>query len=106
MTKIQLRNLWFQVHKWIGLILAVLIIPISLTGAILVWHEPIEDAMHPARHAVAGPGTLSPVVYADSGGAARGEGEVLPKLQIPGEPHEPVIAWATKTAPGRPQRIT
>jgi uncharacterized iron-regulated membrane protein len=106
MTKIQLRNLWFQVHKWIGLILAVLIIPISLTGAILVWHEPIEDAMHPARHAVAGPGTLAPGAYADAARAALGKGEALTKLEIPGKAGEPVIASATKAGPGRPQRIT
>jgi uncharacterized iron-regulated membrane protein len=106
MTKIQLRNLWFQVHKWIGLILAVLIIPISLTGAILVWHEPIEEAMHPARHAVAGPGTLAPPAYADAARAALGKGEALSKLVIPGKAGEPVVASATKVGPGRPQRIT
>ncbi len=41
-TKKQLRALWLQVHKWIGLALAVLIIPISLTGAALVWHDSLE----------------------------------------------------------------
>lgn len=106
MTKIQLRNLWFQVHKWIGLILAVLIIPISLTGAILVWHEPIEDAMHPARHAVAGPGTLAPSVYADAARAALGKGDALTRMEIPGKAGEPVVASATKVGPGRPQRVT
>ena len=106
MTKIQLRNLWFQVHKWIGLILAVLIIPISLTGAILVWHEPIEDAMHPERHAVAEPGTLAPTAYADSARGALGKDELLTRLQIPGKAGEPVVASATRAGPGRPQRIT
>jgi uncharacterized iron-regulated membrane protein len=106
MTKIQLRNLWFQVHKWIGLILAVLVIPISLSGAILVWHEPIEEAMHPARHAVAGPGTLAPAIYADAARAALGKGEALTRLVIPGKSGEPVVVSATKTGTGRPQRIT
>lgn len=106
MTKIQLRNLWFQIHKWIGLILAVLIIPISLTGAILVWHDPIDDAMHPARHAVAGPGTLAPDIYVDSAWTALDKGEVLTRLEIPSEAGQPVTASATKTGQGRPQRIT
>jgi uncharacterized iron-regulated membrane protein len=105
-TKIQLRNLWFQVHKWLGLILAVLIIPISLTGSALVWHDPIEKAMHPARHAVAGPGTLAPAAYADAARAALGEGEMLTRLQIPGEAGEPVAASASKPGKGRPQRVT
>lgn len=106
MTRIQLRNLWLQVHKWIGLILAVLIIPISLTGAILVWHEPIEDAMHPARHAVAGPGTLAPTAYADSARAALGKGELPTRLEIPGKAGEPVVASAIRPGQGRPQRIS
>ena len=33
--KKQLRAAWLQVHKWIGLTLAILIIPISLTGSAL-----------------------------------------------------------------------
>ena len=30
---------WLSVHKWIGLALAILIIPISLSGAALVWDD-------------------------------------------------------------------
>jgi uncharacterized iron-regulated membrane protein len=37
LTKLQLRRAWFQIHKWIGLILAILIIPLSVSGALLVW---------------------------------------------------------------------
>ena len=36
---IRLRRAWFQVHKWLGIALAILIIPISLSGAALVWHD-------------------------------------------------------------------
>jgi len=50
-TKKQLRALWLQVHKWIGLTLAVLIIPICLTGSALVWHDWLEAQLEP--HAVA-----------------------------------------------------
>src|SRR3546814_11451714 len=46
--KLRLRALWFQVHKWIGLLLAVLIVPISLTGSALVWHDWLET-LNPAR---------------------------------------------------------
>lgn len=106
MTKIQLRNLWFQVHKWIGLILAALIIPISLTGAILVWHDPIDAAMHPARHAVAGPTTLNPAAFADSARAALGKDELLTRVDIPDKAGEPVKVSAIKPGKGRPQRIT
>src|SRR5689334_494197 len=102
MTKIQLRNLWFQVHKWIGLTLAVLIIPISITGAALVWHDPILEWMHPERHHATVPASLAPTVYADAARASLGEGELLSRLDL--RKDEPVVATATKPSKGRPQR--
>ena len=84
MNKIGLRKAWFQVHKWIGLILAVLIIPISLTGAALVWDEPIQEWLHPERFAVAGPADLSADRYADAARAVLGTGEILSRLEAAG----------------------
>lgn len=108
MTAIGLRKLWFQIHKWIGLILAIAIIPISVTGAALVWHEPLERVVYPQRFAVEGPATLPPVIYAEAARGVLGEGERLSRLTIPGEAGEPVAAMATKPAEGgrRPERIT
>ena len=45
----KLRGLWMSIHKWIGLLLAVLIIPISLTGSALVWHDWVDEAVNPQR---------------------------------------------------------
>ena len=45
--KKKLRAGWLQVHKWIGLLLAVLIIPISLTGSALVWHDWLDETLNP-----------------------------------------------------------
>lgn len=108
MTKVGLRNLWLQVHKWIGLVLAVAIIPISLTGAALVWHDPLERVVHPDRFAVQGPGALPPAAYADAARGVLGDGERVTRLVIPGEAGEPVEASATRPAAGggRPERIT
>lgn len=102
MTKGQLRNLWFQLHKWIGLILAILIIPISITGAALVWHEPILEAMYPARHHAAAAATLPATAYADAARAALAPGERLSRIDL--RKGEPVVATATRPARGRPQR--
>ena len=63
MSKIALRRAWFQVHKWIGLLLAVLIIPLSLSGAVLVWDEAVDRIINPARYAVSGTTTLDPQRY-------------------------------------------
>lgn len=104
MTKIQLRNLWFQVHKWIGLLLAVAIIPISITGAALVWHDPILEWIYPERHHASAPAALPVPAYADAARAALQEGERLTRLQL--REGEPVVASATKPGRGRPQRVT
>ena len=51
-TNMRLRALWLQVHKWIGICLAILIIPISITGAALVWHDWLDEQINPQRYAV------------------------------------------------------
>ena len=69
--KKQLRAAWLQVHKWIGLTLAILIIPISLTGSALVWHDWLDAKLEPQRHATLGPATLAPSAYAAARDAPR-----------------------------------
>ena len=44
-TAVRLRSVWFQLHKWIGITLAILVIPIALSGSALVWHDWLEDAV-------------------------------------------------------------
>ena len=50
----KLRRLWLNVHLWIGVGLAVLLIPISLSGGLLVWHDDIDAWLNPQRYAVTG----------------------------------------------------
>jgi uncharacterized iron-regulated membrane protein len=63
--KKRLRAAWLQVHKWIGLILAVLIIPVSLTGSALVWHDWLDAKLEPQRHQTIAPATFTSSAYAD-----------------------------------------
>jgi uncharacterized iron-regulated membrane protein len=52
----RLRRLWLNFHLWIGLGLAILLVPISLSGAALVWQDNLDSWIHPSRYAVtAGP---------------------------------------------------
>jgi uncharacterized iron-regulated membrane protein len=106
-TKKALRALWLQVHKWIGLLLAVLIIPISVTGAALVWHDWLDAQLEPQRYENLGPAGLPPSAYAAAATAALGPGEQLTALRFSPE-GEPVVAVATKPAAGggRPERIS
>jgi uncharacterized iron-regulated membrane protein len=105
--KKQLRAAWRQVHKWIGLTLAILIIPISLTGSALVWHDWLDAKLEPQRHATLGPATLAPSAYAAAATAALQPGEALSALRF-NKDGAPVVATATKAAEGagRPVRTS
>lgn len=105
--KVRLRRLWFQLHKWIGLTLAVLIIPVSLTGSALVWHDWLDETLNPER-VVEAPPALTPAAYAVAAAKLAGPGERV--LSI-GFPHEKgtVVATLARPAPpggGRPVRTT
>ncbi|MGZ8350379.1 MAG: PepSY-associated TM helix domain-containing protein [Allosphingosinicella sp.] len=105
-TVFRLRSLWLQVHKWIGLLLAVLIIPISLTGSALVWHDWLDETLHPGRYAVSGAPALTPAGYADAARRALGPGERVATIRFP-EGEGPVMVSAnrpTQPGGGRPVR--
>jgi uncharacterized iron-regulated membrane protein len=105
--KKQLRAAWLQVHKWIGLLLAVLIIPISLTGSALVWHDALDARLKPKRHASYGPAALPPSTYAEGATRALQPGEMLSALRFDKD-GGPVVATATRAAEGggRPARTS
>ena len=104
-TKLRLRNLWFQVHKWLGLTLAILIIPVSLTGSALVWHDWLDEKLNPERVIDARP-TLAPSAYADAARKLAGPGEKLASLAFPEETGAVVanLARPPQLGAGRPVR--
>ncbi len=105
-TKKKLRSTWLQVHKWIGLLLAILIIPISLTGSALVWHDWLDAKLEPQRHADYGEVRLPPSAYVDAARRVISPGERISSIRFDGE-GKPVVVTATKpVAPdgGRPER--
>ena len=94
MTKVQLRNLWFQVHKWLGLALAVLIIPICLTGSALVWHDWLERQVEPQRFAVSGTATVAPASYVAAARAVLPAGTPIASLRLPEDAGHPAVVGA------------
>lgn len=99
MTKLQLRRAWFQVHKWIGLILAILIIPLSLSGALLVWDKPLDRLLNPARYAVTGTDRLPVGAYLDAArGALPGDAPIA-GITFP-EGAGPIVVQASVTGVG------
>ncbi|HET9640839.1 MAG TPA: PepSY-associated TM helix domain-containing protein [Allosphingosinicella sp.] len=105
-THSRLRRLWFQIHKWIGLALALLIVPVSLTGSALVWHDWLDERLNPERAATAAP-SLPPSAYAAAARRFARPGELLTSLAYPRD-GGPVVATFARTdqpARARPVRI-
>jgi uncharacterized iron-regulated membrane protein len=105
--KKRLRATWLQVHKWIGLTLAILIIPIALTGSALVWHDWLDAKLEPQRHAALGPAQLPSSAYALAAQTSLQPGERLSALRF-AKDGSPVVVTATKASEGsaRPIRTT
>src|SRR3569623_1636663 len=82
MTKLQIRRAWFQVHKWIGLILAIVIIPLSVTGSALVWDEALDHGLNPQRYAVSGGATTDAQAYVAAAQAALQSGEHIATFSL------------------------
>ncbi|WP_375397799.1 PepSY-associated TM helix domain-containing protein [uncultured Sphingomonas sp.] len=101
MTKFQLRRWWFQVHQWIGIALAILIVPLSLSGAALVWHDALDRAINPQRSVVTGTRLLPADAYAAAAQARLRPGERIAQLTLP-EQGGPVLVSAAADAPARP----
>ena len=59
-----LRATWLTIHKWLGITLTLLIVPLSLSGSALVWPDWLDDATNPQRR-IAGNGeaVLLPSAY-------------------------------------------
>jgi uncharacterized iron-regulated membrane protein len=81
-TVLKARRLWLQVHKWIGLLLAILIIPVSVTGSALVWHDGLDEMLNPERVVEAAP-AQAPSAYAEAAKASLQPGERIAQLRMP-----------------------
>ena len=64
----RLRAIWWPIHRWIGIGLAVVLVPIAMSGALLVWR--VDALIHPGRYAVTGAHLAEPSAYLASAAAA------------------------------------
>ncbi|WP_246847995.1 PepSY-associated TM helix domain-containing protein [Sphingomonas beigongshangi] len=99
MNRLAWRRTWFQVHKWIGLVLAILIVPLSLSGAALVWDEPLDRIANPARYAVTGDTLLTPSAYVTAAARVLKPGDRIAQLSLP-DGRGPVVVAAAPAAAG------
>jgi uncharacterized iron-regulated membrane protein len=111
-TTLKLRGVWFQIHKWIGILLAVLLIPLSLTGSALVWHDGLEKLLYPQRFAVSGSDTvLAPSAYIAAARPRLDANDRISAVRF-GKNGEPVVVTAVRApadgseVKGRPLRTS
>jgi len=89
----RLRRLWLDVHLWIGAGLLVALIPLSVTGSILIWHDQLDRALYAQRYATTGASASRQIIdYSQAAQAAFGDRAQLTQLRLPQEPGDPVVA--------------
>lgn len=106
-TKIRLRETWFTVHKWLGITLAILIVPLSLSGAALVWDGWLDARLNPERNVAHGPANLPYEAYLGAARRALQPEDRIASIALPGN-EGAVVVTAVRPAEGggRPVRTT
>ena len=108
----QLRRLWLNMHLWIALSLVALLIPISISGGLLAWHDEIDSVINPKRYAVSGPqAVLHPSEYLAQAEAAVADDPTKPRATAlrypePGWPMRVVMRAQPREAGARPRLVT
>lgn len=107
MLRLSGRRLWFQIHKWIGLLLFLIIIPLSVSGSLLVWHDWTDSLVNPQRYAVKDTDTpLPPERFVAASRSVLKPGDRIASIEYPHAAGSPVVVSAapapTPTAAARP----
>ena len=99
-------------HLWIALGLVALLVPISISGGLLVWHDEIDSVINPKRYAVSGPRiSLQPSDYLAKAEAAVADDPTKPRAAAlrypePGWPARVVMRAQPREAGARPRPVT
>jgi len=91
-----LRGLLRTLHRWLGVALLLLIVPVSLSGAVLVFHDEIEAALHPARYRVSGGAALPISAYVAAGRNALDGNAIVANVRLPERDGSPVTLQARR----------
>jgi len=98
------RRLWRNVHLVIGIGAALLLIPIGLSGSLLVWHDALDAVMHPGRYAVSAGPVSAPSGHAAAALAALGATFLPVVVRYPENTQAPVTVSVRDTTAERGAR--
>jgi uncharacterized iron-regulated membrane protein len=102
----RLRTAWWAIHRWVAVLLCVLLVPIAISGALLVWHDELDALVHPARFAVTGNSTSPISSYLDSAQSALPANFTAMAVRFPAEDGRPVTVLARGEEGGARQLLT
>ncbi len=107
MRRVSLRELLRIAHRWLGLLLFALVLPIALSGALLVFDGEIDALISPHRYRVSGAATLAPSAYLAAARSAAGEGVAPIAVRYPESGSGPVTVQArgNPAGEGMPPRL-
>jgi len=105
------RQLFLNIHLWVGISLFLVFSVLGVTGSILVWDQPIERALHSDRFAVANTLPLrAPSEYVAAANQAFAGRAQVASMRLPTKAGEPVtVVGQIAGAPGangRPRQLT
>jgi uncharacterized iron-regulated membrane protein len=91
----RLRQFWWTFHRWIGIGLLVLLVPIAVSGSLLVYHDELDALVNPKRWTVSGPQlALSPAQYIAAASAVVASNETVTGVRFPRSAGAPVVVLA------------
>jgi uncharacterized iron-regulated membrane protein len=102
-----LQRLWRNAHLCVGIGIGLLLVAIAVSGSLLVWHDHLDAALHPARYTVSEGAPRPPSDHLAAAAAAVGE-ELQPfAVRFPETGRMPVTISARGRAsePGARPRI-
>lgn len=108
----RLRRLWLNVHLWLGIGLMLLLIPISVSGGLLVFHDEIDTLINPKRYAVTGADVAQPAsayLARAAEAVAKDPSKLVPTgVRYPEEPGWPVrvVTRPQQRSEGPPRFVT
>ena len=105
-TSQRFRTFWWAIHRWIALALCILLVPIAISGALLVWHDELEALLHPARFTVSSHATTATSTYVAKAEAALPAGFTSMAVRFPAEDGRPITVLARGEQEGRRQLLT
>jgi uncharacterized iron-regulated membrane protein len=93
----RLRRLWRNLHLWLGAGLFVLLVPIAISGSLLVWHDHLDALINPGRYAVTAGNVQPPSTYVTAARTAVPANFQAFVVRFPEDAGAPVTVTARET---------